>query len=265
MPAILVSYGLFVLHFGPKWMKNREAFNLKYVIIFYNAIQVYYNFWIFTETTAFKHFFTYFLGFGCAQGIPLAEEQFFFNEIYRIFWHGTMNKMLDLLDTIFFVLTKKQSHITFLHVHHHILMVATIWIVGKYYPGLEPAIIGFCNTIVHMVMYFYYLVAALGPAFKKYLWWKKYLTVLQMIQFVIILIYAAAALVVSCGFNKHILYVMLGEGTFNLLLFMNFYRRSYGKQKRVQAFKDKMGICGSMQIHQTYDVNGNTSTEKKEK
>ena len=30
-------------------------------------------------------------------------------------------------------------------------------------------------------MYSYYLFAAFGPRFQKYLWWKKYLTVMQMV------------------------------------------------------------------------------------
>jgi hypothetical protein len=37
------------------------------------------------------------------------------------------------------------------------------------------------NTFVHIIMYSYYLLAALGPRFQKYVWWKKYLTVLQMV------------------------------------------------------------------------------------
>jgi hypothetical protein len=37
------------------------------------------------------------------------------------------------------------------------------------------------NTFVHIIMYTYYLFSALGPRFQKYLWWKKYLTVLQMV------------------------------------------------------------------------------------
>ena len=40
------------------------------------------------------------------------------------------------------------------------------------------------NSFVHMVMYSYYALAALGPAYQKYLWWKKYLTVFQMVSFV---------------------------------------------------------------------------------
>lgn len=49
--VIVVSYMSFVLYFGPKWMKDREAFKLKYVIIAYNLVQVYYNFWMTQEVT----------------------------------------------------------------------------------------------------------------------------------------------------------------------------------------------------------------------
>lgn len=31
-------------------------------------------------------------------------------------------------------------------------------------------------------MYFYYMVAALGPKYQKYIWWKKYLTAFQMVR-----------------------------------------------------------------------------------
>ena len=38
------------------------------------------------------------------------------------------------------------------------------------------------NTFVHIIMYAYYMLAAMGPKVQKYLWWKKYLTVLQMVS-----------------------------------------------------------------------------------
>lgn len=31
-------------------------------------------------------------------------------------------------------------------------------------------------------MYTYYLLAALGPQVQKYLWWKKYLTIMQIVR-----------------------------------------------------------------------------------
>lgn len=38
------------------------------------------------------------------------------------------------------------------------------------------------NTFVHIVMYFYYMVSAMGPKYQKYIWWKKYLTAFQMVR-----------------------------------------------------------------------------------
>lgn len=42
--------------------------------------------------------------------------------------------------------------------------------------------IGLLNTFVHIIMYSYYGLAAIGPHMQKYLWWKKYLTSLQLVS-----------------------------------------------------------------------------------
>lgn len=42
-----------------------------------------------------------------------------------------------------------------------------------------PAMI---NSFVHVLMYSYYALAALGPSVSKYLWWKKYLTIIQLVM-----------------------------------------------------------------------------------
>ena len=38
------------------------------------------------------------------------------------------------------------------------------------------------NCFVHTIMYTYYLLSALGPALRPFLWWKKYLTMLQLVR-----------------------------------------------------------------------------------
>lgn len=35
---------------------------------------------------------------------------------------------------------------------------------------------------IHVMMYMYYLLAAMGPGMQKYLWWKKYLTIMQIVS-----------------------------------------------------------------------------------
>ena len=37
------------------------------------------------------------------------------------------------------------------------------------------------NCFVHIWMYMYYGLAALGPEVQKYLWWKKYITKMQLV------------------------------------------------------------------------------------
>jgi hypothetical protein len=42
--------------------------------------------------------------------------------------------------------------------------------------GGHSSFFGLLNTFVHIIMYTYYMLAAMGPEMQKYLWWKKYLT-----------------------------------------------------------------------------------------
>lgn len=91
-------------------------------------------------------------------------------------------KITELLDTVFFVLRKKNNQITFLHMYHHTVMPMISWGVTKYYPGGHGTFIGVINSFVHIIMYFYYMMSAMGPQYQKYLWWKKYITTLQLVR-----------------------------------------------------------------------------------
>ena len=43
------------------------------------------------------------------------------------------------------------------------------------------------NAAIHVLMYLYYGLASCGPKIQKYLWWKKYLTIIQMVKSLFIL------------------------------------------------------------------------------
>lgn len=43
---------------------------------------------------------------------------------------------------------------------------------------------GAFNSLVHTVMYTYYGLSSIGPAMHKYLWWKKYITLLQLVSII---------------------------------------------------------------------------------
>lgn len=57
-----------------------------------------------------------------------------------------------------------------------------MFFLSRRFLGGHSTFFGLLNTFVHIVMYSYYLFSALGPQFQKYLWWKKYLTTLQMVS-----------------------------------------------------------------------------------
>lgn len=57
-----------------------------------------------------------------------------------------------------------------------------VWMGMKFAPGGHSTFFAMLNAFVHIVMYFYYMLAAMGPQMQKYLWWKKYLTAFQMVS-----------------------------------------------------------------------------------
>ena len=52
-------------------------------------------------------------------------------------------------------------------------------IAAAYMAGGASVPAAVINSSIHVLMYGYYFVAALGPEYRKYLGWKRYLTRLQ--------------------------------------------------------------------------------------
>lgn len=52
--------------------------------------------------------------------------------------------------------------------------------------GGHGTLLGLINSFIHVIMYSYYLLAAMGPHMQKYLWWKKYLTIMQIVSWIFI-------------------------------------------------------------------------------
>jgi hypothetical protein len=50
--TILITYQYFCISAGPRWMKDRKPFDLKNVLIVYNAIQVVFSVWLVNEVRA---------------------------------------------------------------------------------------------------------------------------------------------------------------------------------------------------------------------
>ena len=131
-------------------------------------------------------------------------------------------------------------------------------------------VIGILNSGVHIVMYFYYMVAAMGPQYQKYLWWKKYMTSIQLVQFVLIMGYMVMIALKGCNMPKTLTFFFIGNTLIFLYLFGSFYKRTYksnlnGATKAAMHAANGMGCIPSKaflaqgdQMKRLIDVNNNS-------
>ncbi|XP_017883722.1 elongation of very long chain fatty acids protein AAEL008004 isoform X2 [Ceratina calcarata] len=232
MLCIVGTYLAFVLKVGPKMMEKRPAFQLNSLLIAYNAFQVVFSVWL--TILALKPgvgllMFSTKCNNSNRGPVDLELEA----QVTRGAWWYFVAKIIELLDTVFFVLRKKQNQVTFLHVYHHTITSVFSWCYLKFLPGEQGALLGCLNSFVHIVMYSYYLIAALGPQYRKYLWWKKYMTWMQLIQFAIMFAYLMMILAMDCKVPKALTYFFLTNVVIFLYLFSDFYRKAYNKKKEV--------------------------------
>jgi len=156
-------------------------------------------------------------------------------KLRRVSWLYFFSKFIELADTIIFILRKKQNQVSFLHVYHHTNLVILSWLGCRFVPTGETYFLAMLNSAVHVVMYFYYFMAALGDAYKPYLWWKRYLTQMQLIQFVAVMSHYMYVFFVggtSCDFPRIFLVGYTLNGLSFLVLFAHFYRAAYKVQRR---------------------------------
>ncbi|KAK3930440.1 Elongation of very long chain fatty acids protein 7 [Frankliniella fusca] len=219
--AILGFYLYFVLNLGPRLMEGREPFNVKPIMTAFNIFQI-------------------------------GSSVFIFYKIAWYVWFYMTLKFIDLLDTVsatdtdtekqqtthspehsvvFIVLRKNQRQVTFLHVYHHTGVAMALWGAVKYYPGGHGTLMGLVNSFVHSIMYGYYLLTTIAPEYKKSIWWKKYITIMQLVQFVILGLHALAIVFIpNCEYQPKFVYVaiMVPQNFFMFMLFYNFYVQAYG-------------------------------------
>ena len=155
----------------------------------------------------------------------------------RACWLYFMGKFLEFADTFFFTVRKKFEHVSYLQVIHHGIMPLYGYIMVRWFPGGHESFGGFLNSLVHVFMYGYYFLAALGPSMKKYLWWKKYLTLFQMVQFVVLFVRSFIVIfgIVDCGYPIYLSIITASITALFFALFMQFYYQSYqakGKLKK---------------------------------
>lgn len=232
--TISLIYLLIAKYWGPNLMKGKKEWNCRRAMILHNLFLIILN------------------GLGCLVGLYLTDfgldawsckrldttdhsykSYMLINLGYMYF----ITKFVDFLDTIFFILRKKNSHITGLHVFHHSIMPLTAWVGCKFFPGGNSALTPLANTFVHTVMYSYYLCSALEIPPEKYMHLKRRITEIQLVQFTLVLAHSLYSLLNPTCEWPRLLAVAEGlEAVVFLKMFSAFYKRAYltDKEKKAQ-------------------------------
>ncbi|CAH1380760.1 very long chain fatty acid elongase AAEL008004-like [Tenebrio molitor] len=223
----IAFYLFFIYKLGPNFMKERKTFDLKEILIGYNILQIFFNLGIFIMGVTYLRNQSFFCIPSDKSESPEATLAL------RTHYYYLLLKYFDLVETVFYVLRKKERQISFLHVYHHIGVLVAAWVSAKYFPGGQAVFVGLYNTLIHCIMYVYYLFSAWNPNYTIDIWWKKYVTLLQIVQHCLIFISILPVVVnVNCTYPKGWAALFMINVGFIVYLFGRFYKNTYLTKKK---------------------------------
>ena len=152
-----------------------------------------------------------------------------------------ISKLYEYFDTYIMLLKGNLNQVSFLHVYHHLSISLIWWAIAYSAPGGDSWYSAALNSLVHVAMYTYYFLASISsanPGFrKKYLWWGKYMTSFQMLQFISMLVQGIYCTMHS-DYPKWLSQLIVVYMVTLLILFGNFFAKKYlaggrsGKKKK---------------------------------
>ncbi|CAO1605887.1 Fatty acyl-CoA elongase/Polyunsaturated fatty acid specific elongation enzyme [Xanthoria calcicola] len=246
--TMLITY-YFVVLGGRELMKNRDPVKL-------NALFMVHNLYL---TVASAIMLVLFI----EQLVPTVWRRGVFfaicdhrggwtRELVVLYYMNYLTKYIELVDTVFLVLKKKP--LTFLHTYHHgaTALLCYTQLIGLTAVSWVPITL---NLLVHVVMYWYYFQSARGVR----IWWKEWITRLQIVQFVIDLgfVYYASYNYFSstyfpnlpiqgkCAGEEFAAFAGIGILSSYLLLFISFYLATYKKSVAAKGRRRSISQMGN--------------------
>lgn len=237
VPIVLISaaYLYIILIFGPRYMEQRKPYSLKTFIKYYNIFQIVANALITYHILDVGWFEDGYIT--CTDKVEYTYNRNSY-KIAKLLWYLFTLKLVDYIETILFVLRKKYQQVSVLHMYHHVSTVFVTYIIVKYLANGYSITFGLINCPIHVIMYTYYLFASFGPKYQKMLApVKPMLTIAQMVQLVLIVLYNLQSFVLQCPGTQLAAAVMITNVMINLAFFHNFYRKSYTEQKEKERIE----------------------------
>ena len=231
--TMAIAYLAFV-GIGSQVMKSMPAIDPYPIKFIYNVSQIMLCSYMTIEALLLAHRSGYTF-------VPCNEYHQEAPKIANLLWLFYVSKIWDFWDTIFIVLGKKWRQLSFLHVYHHTTIFLFYWLnINVCYDG-DIYVTILLNGFIHTVMYTYYFICMHLPKDKETgkttpIWWKSYLTTLQLIQFVTMMSQGTYLIGTGCHTvnirltASYIVYIMS-----LFYLFAQFFVQSYMKPKKKKS------------------------------
>jgi GNS1/SUR4 family len=221
----IAMYLAIVLKIGPELMKNRKPFEILNLIRCYNIYQVIsciiYIYMMHEVGFSYRNTWKCIPDFKSTDFVP--KE---FTQIFYYHWLFLVLRTSEFLETIFFILRKKNDQVSALHIYHHISTVVLLWVSGIYHIGYMALFVSVTNSLIHVFMYSYYFMSSFQGLRHISDILKKFMTLAQIIQLVLFVGHLSIALLPSCGLSK--VYILQIINIAILLgMFVKFYVTKY--------------------------------------
>lgn len=237
IPVVAVLIYLVFLYFGTKWMKNRDAYNLKLPLAIWNTFLAVFS--LAGVWTLLPNFIYVISTLGVEEStckLSILDN----HKIGMWFMFFVFSKFLELGDTVFIILRKSQ--LQFLHWYHHITVLLYSWFAlaaGMYSAGYWFACV---NYFIHVLMYSYFAVRAFGIRTPSQI--AILITILQILQMItglyvnLVLYKFNAAGRTDCFFDfKWFIFTCCLYGSY-FILFVHFFCKKYLFKKPSSVKKD---------------------------
>lgn len=146
---LLTIWSLFVLYLGPRFMVSRPAFSLKPLLVVYNLCLSLWNLYFFYRFTTLHNYGSDVFQMdrpSFEDTSPQALEQIDLQQLYLL------SKLVDLFETVAYILRKKNTQVSGLHFYHHLTVPLIVWshyrLVGN---GRTMLFVALFNTTIHTV------------------------------------------------------------------------------------------------------------------
>ena len=142
---LIINWVLFTKSLGPAIMKNRQPYELRTPMFFYNCLMTWINIYSVYKVISLSNYFRVLFDVEYPDRNDMSEHSINLIHLGYLYW---LTKLTDCFDTLFFVLRKKYDQITLLHVYHHTVVPLFGYLLLRINP-LLPACFLFASKFFH--------------------------------------------------------------------------------------------------------------------